>query len=79
MYGCQAPVSPIAYSIRSTPEPPASSVAVTVTRAEPTYWPCAFCVPVTWAAAEGAVVSSPLPSVTTRMPCIWPWPGIVQW
>ncbi len=77
MYGCQAPESPIAYSTRSTPEPP-SSLAWIITLAEPTYCPWEFCVPETWAEVSGAVVSSPVPSVTTRMPCIWPWPGIVQ-
>lgn len=49
VYGSQAPVSPIAYSIRSTPEPPVS-VALTATDAEPTYAPWEFCTPLTWAA-----------------------------
>ncbi|CAM5611677.1 hypothetical protein SFUMM280S_01721 [Streptomyces fumanus] len=77
MYGCQAPSAPIAYSIRSTPEP--ASVALTATLAEPTYAPAAFRVPDTSAAVSGAVVSSPPPSVTTSTPFISPWPGIVQW
>ncbi len=69
VYGCQAPVSPIAYSIRSTPLPP-SSVAAIVTVAAPTYSPWAFCAPVTWADVWGGVVSEPPPSVTTSSPCI---------
>ncbi len=54
-------------------------MAERATVAAPTYSPLSFCVPVTFAVASGAVVSSPPPSVTVRMPCIWPWPGMVQW
>ena len=68
MYGCQAPSAPTAYSTLSTPEP--ASVAVTLTDAEPTYSPWAFFCPSTLAEVSGAAVSSPPPSVTTRMPCM---------
>ena len=78
MYGCQAPSAPTAYSIR-VDAGAASSVAVTATLAEPTYAPSAFWCRSTFAEVSGAVVSSPPPSVTVRMPCIGPWPGIVQW
>ncbi len=77
VYGCHSPSAPRAYSTVSTPDP--SSVASTVTVAWPMYAPSPFLSPSTFAEVAGASVSSPLPSVTVRMPCIMPWPGIVQW
>ncbi len=77
VYAVQAPSAPIAYSILSTPEP--ASVASTVTEACPMYAPSAFFSPSAFAEVSGAVVSSPPASVTVRVPCIGPWPGMVQW
>lgn len=45
------------YSIRSTPDPPCSSVALTVTLAFPTYAPSEFRVPSTVTPVTGGVVS----------------------
>jgi hypothetical protein len=79
VYASQSPSAPTAYCMRSTPDPPSASVARMPTLADPTYCPCPFRIPLTSAVASGGVVSSPLPSVTTRMPCMDPWPGMVQW